>query len=150
MARPVNFAPAKRCLALGGCPNQALGNQLFTNDTQQYFATARLDATLTQKIRVFGSWLYQYERASGVSLPGRDPINSEASTFLNTSIFNNIGQYAHGLGYSAPNATYNVGADITLTPKIVATTRFGYFFTNYHDFGWPSVGSNLDYAVSGS
>ena len=29
---------------------------------------------------------------------------------------------------SSPNSTYNIGADITLTPKIVSTTRFGYFF----------------------
>jgi hypothetical protein len=36
-----------------------------------------------------------------------------------------------------------VGADITLTPKIISTTRFGYFFTNYHDFGWPTTGVDL-------
>ncbi len=146
--RTVNFGPSL-CATLGGCPNQTLGNQIFNNDLQQYFSTARLDGTVTQKIRVFGSWLYQYSRASGVSLPNRDPIASQAATYLNTSIFNNIGQYSHGLGYSAPNSTYNVGADITLTPKIVSTTRFGYFFTNYHDFGWPNVGSDLNYQVSG-
>src|ERR1022692_2817612 len=77
-ARTVNFGPSV-CASLGGCPNQALGNQIFTDDNQQYFTTARIDATLTQKIRVFGSWLYQYQRASGVSLPGRDPVNAEAA-----------------------------------------------------------------------
>ena len=58
-------------------------------------------------------------------------------------------QFAHGLGFSAPNATYNVGADITLTPKIVSTTRFGYFFNNYHDFGWPTTGVDLNYITGG-
>jgi len=149
--RTVNFGPSL-CASpvIGGCPNQALGEQLFNTDSQQYFTTARLDATLTQKIRVFGSWLYQYQRASGVSLPGRDPINSQASTFLNTSIFTPLTQFSHGLGFSAPNATYNFGADITLTPKIVSTTRYGYFFTNYHDFGWPTQGVDLNYLSSGT
>jgi len=42
-----------------------------------------------------------------------------------------------------------VGADITLTPKIVSTTRFGYFFSNYHDFGWPISSSDLNWSSSG-
>jgi len=149
-ARTVNFgAPICNNPQIGGCPNSALGNQIFTDDSQQYFATGRLDGTVTQKVRVFGSWLYQYQRASGVSLPGRDPINSLASTVLNTSIFTPLSQFAHGLGFSAPNSTYNFGGDITLTPKIVSTTRFGYFFTNYHDFGWPTQGVDLNYIVGG-
>src|SRR5208337_3768132 len=54
---------------------------------------------------------------------------------------------SHGLGFSAPDSTYNFGGDITITPKIVSTTRFGYFFTNYHDFGWPTSGVDLDYVT---
>jgi outer membrane receptor protein involved in Fe transport len=147
-ARTVNFAPAL-CTSIGGCPSQNLGVQDFTQDNQQYFTTARLDFTATQKIRLFGSWLYQYSRESGDSLPSRDPINSQAGSYLNTSIFTPVTQFSHGLGYSSPNATYNTGADITLTPRIVATTRYGYFFTNYHDFGWPTQGVNLLNEVSG-
>jgi hypothetical protein len=157
-ARTVNFGP-EICLidfpTTGGCPNQALGNQIFNNDTQQYFSTARLDGTLSQKVRVFGSWLYQYSRASGVSLPFADPtnpnllnsggINVGAGTV--SGIITPLSQYSHGLGYSSPNATYNFGADITLSPQVVATTRFGYFFTNYHDFGWPTQGVDLDTQV---
>jgi hypothetical protein len=145
--RNVNFGPAL-CASIGGCPNQALGNQLFTQDNQQYFSTARIDATLTQKIRVFGSWLYQFQREAGGSLPGADPIASQSS-YLNTAIFTPLSQYAHGLGYSAPNATYNTGADITLTPQIVSTTRFGYFFNNYHDFGWPTTGVDVSSSTGG-
>jgi hypothetical protein len=137
--RTVNFAPSSLPA------NVPLGNQVFHQDNHQYFSTARLDATLTQKIRVFGSWLYQYQRASGVSLPGGDDVHG----LLNTSINSPLSQFSHGLGYSSPNATYNVGADITLTPKIVATTRYGYFFNNYHDFGWPTSGVNLNYSVGG-
>ena len=156
-ARTVNFGPQVCFADFGpsGCPNQALGNQIFNNDTQQYFSTARLDGTVSQKIRVFGSWLYQYSRASGVSLPFADPtnpnllnsggINVGAGTV--SGIITPLSQYSHGLGYSSPNATYNFGADITLSPQVVATTRFGYFFTNYHDFGWPTAGVDLDTQV---
>ena len=128
-----------------------LGLQNFTQDQQTYFTTARLDAVLTQKIRVFASWLYQYQRENGDSLPTADPIASQAAnpSYLNFAINNPITQYSHGLGFSNPNATYNVGADITLTPKIVATTRYGYFFNNYHDFGWPTAGVDLTWQTSG-
>jgi hypothetical protein len=148
--RTVNFGPAI-CNApqVGGCPNSALGNQYFTQDNQQYFAVGRLDFTATQKIRLYGSWLYQYARETGDSLPGADPINSEVGYLLNSAIFSPLSLYSHGLGFAAPNATYNVGADITLSPKIVSTTRFGYFFSNYHDFGWPTSSPDLNWNTSG-
>ncbi|HET9309565.1 MAG TPA: TonB-dependent receptor [Candidatus Sulfotelmatobacter sp.] len=142
IGRTVNFGPAG-CFdptsPIYPCPNASLGKQLFTQDLQQYYGTARLDATLTSKIRVFGSWLYQYQRESGVSLPGADDVHG----LLNTDIFSPLTRYSHGLGFSQPNSTYNFGADITLTPRIVSTTRFGYFFNNYHDFGWPTSGVDL-------
>ena len=137
LGRTVDFTPS----ALA--ENAALGKQVFNQDNQQYFATGRLDFTATQKIRLFGSWLYQYTREAGANLPGRDSVNGLANTFINSP----LSTYSHGLGFSAPNSTYNVGADITLTPKIVSTTRFGYFFTNYHDFGWPTSGVDLSFAT---
>ena len=126
--------------------NAALGPQYFTEDTQTYFTTARLDASLTQKIRVFGSLLSQYARQTGSNLPLAD---SAFPGFVNTSINTPIVAYAHGIGWSNPNATYNFGADISLTPKVVSTTRFGYFFTNYHDFGWQTSTPNLQWRASG-
>jgi hypothetical protein len=138
-SRTVNF----------GAQDGNAGLQYFTGDRQTYYAYGRLDAAVTQKIRVFGSWLYQYSRATGVSLPIADPIPQE-STFLNTSIFSPLTEYSHGLGSAAPNATYNIGADISLTQKLVSTTRFGYFFDNYHDFGWPTSTPDLLWNTSGS
>ena len=118
-------------------PYTAFGNQYFTQDVQTYYGYARLDAALTNKIRVFGEWLYQYQRETGAHLPLSDPISQE-SGFLNTSVLQDPDNYSHGIGSSTPNALFNVGADITITPTIVATTRYGYFFSNYHDFGWPT------------
>ena len=149
LGRSVNMDPSQ-CFSPTNptgisCLNSTLGNQLFTQDNQQYFTTARFDFVATQKIRLFASWLYQYSREAGSSLPYPDDVHG----LLNTGgaglggINTPLTQYAHGLGYSAPNSTYNIGADITLTPKIVSTTRYGYFFTNYHDFGWPNQGVDL-------
>jgi hypothetical protein len=154
-ARTVNFGAPICSTVTGGnptalCPNFGSGNQYFTQDSQQYFGTARIDATLTSKIRVFGSWLYQYGRETGANLPGADPINSIAAGQINTAILpTTLQSYSHGIGFVAPNATYNVGGDITLTPKIVSTTRFGYFFDNYHDFGWPTSGASINWGNSG-
>ena len=127
--------------------NSALGEQLFAQDSQQYFTTARLDASLTQKIRLFASWLYQYQRESGANLPAADSLDRQG--FFNPAIESPLQAYSHGIGFSQPNSTYNVGADMTLTPKVVATTRFGYFFNNYHDFGWPSTGVDLNFVTGG-
>ena len=46
--------------------------------------------------------------------------------------------YPHNVGYVAPNVTINFGADFTITPRLVATTRFGYYFENYGDRGYPT------------
>jgi hypothetical protein len=143
-ARNVNFGPSVCNQPSGNiCPNYSLGNQYFTQDNQTYFATARLDATLTQKIRVFASWLDQYARETGDNLPFNDPISWQKAGYLNPSIIQPIANFGHGLGWSSPNSTYNFGADISITPRIVSTTRFGYFFINYHDFGWQTSTPDL-------
>jgi outer membrane receptor protein involved in Fe transport len=132
-----------------GSNDNNAGNQYFTQDRQQYFGYGRIDAALTQKIRVFGSWLTQYARETGDEFPIADPTATESAA-LNTAILSPLSQYNHGLGWSAPNATYNVGADISLTQKLVATTRYGYFFDNYHDFGWPTQTPDIVWNNNGS
>jgi hypothetical protein len=155
--RTVNFNPA---ICQPNCANDlnstAADVQTFHLKSWQYFTNARLDAVLTQKVRVFGEWLYQYQRETGASLPSADPIASESSTFLNSGVIGSpfgistpLSQFSPKYGWSQPNSLYVVGADVTLTPKIVATTRFGYFFTNYHDFGWPTTGANLNWNDGG-
>ena len=151
--RTVNFNPA---ICQPSCPDAATGVQTFHLKNWQYFTNARVDAAVTQKVRVFGEWLYQYTRETGDSLPSADPIASESSTFLNSGVIGSpfgiltpISQFDPKHGWSQPNSLYVTGADITLTPAIVSTTRFGYFFTNYHDFGWPTTGANLVWNESG-
>ncbi|WP_420237936.1 carboxypeptidase regulatory-like domain-containing protein [Telmatobacter bradus] len=122
------------------------GKLNFTQNSKTYYTNARLDYALNQKVRLSASWLYQYTREMGDTLPVADPIASQSS-YLNTAIDSPITSYAYGYGFSAPNATWNFGADITLTQKLVSTTRFGYFFQNYHDFGWQTTGVDLDWGA---
>jgi Carboxypeptidase regulatory-like domain len=147
----LGFAPQINSLSKSvnfGANDGNAGSQYFTQDKQTYYGNARIDVSLTQKIRLYGSWLYQYARETGNSMPISDPVKSQAG-FLNTSTFAPLSAFSHGLGWAAPNSTYNIGADISLTPKIVSTTRFGYFFENYHDFGWPTTAPNLVWGTNG-
>jgi Carboxypeptidase regulatory-like domain len=117
----------------------------FSRNQQTYYTTARVDAAITQKIRVFGSWLYQYQRETGVNLP----FDDSTTGFTNISASTDPAVYTHGVGYTAPNVTTNVGADFTITPSLVATTRFGYYFENYGDFGYPETGTLFGWQTSG-
>jgi len=119
-----------------------LGIQHFDQDSKTYFTNGRLDYAATTKIRLFASWLYQYAREMGDTLPNADPIASQ-STYVNTSTGDPLNSFEYAYGYAAPNTTWNFGADVTLTQKLVSTTRFGYFFENYHDFGWQTSGVDL-------
>ncbi len=134
--------------AVGGVP-AVVGNRTFNQDTQTYFGLGRLDYLATSKIRLYGAWQTGYERQNGNALPNAD----DAYGLLNTTRTQNPDNFNYGIGYVAPNTIYNVGADITLTPNIVATSRFGYFFTDYQNRGIPQgtryrwIDSNYSYGA---
>jgi len=131
----------------------------FSQNTQTYYGTSRIDAEITPKIRVFASWLYQLQRQNGESLPTSDSVqgyyNFETGCQGLGSSFTCPGAgvapstYAHTLGYDAPNTTLNLGSDITISNSTVATTRFGYYFENYHDIGYPTSGTIDDFQANG-
>ena len=122
-----------------------LGVLPFSQNTQTYYTTARVDGEVDEKVRLFGSWLYQYQRVAGVSLPGSDSTTG----LVNASGSTDPAVYSHGLGYKAPNVTVNIGADMDLTPRLVSTTRFGYYFENYSDFGYPTSGTLFGWQTNG-
>jgi hypothetical protein len=115
-------------------PANNLGNQVFVQNDDTYFTTARVDAALNSKMRVFASWLYQYHRLQGSSLPNADSVQG----YQNSSISSPVSTYEHGIGSNYPNQIFNTGLDYSITPTLVATTRYGYFFENQHDFGLPN------------
>ena len=139
LVRTVNF----------GSNDNGAGIQSFNRDTQTYFTSARLDAAVTQKVRLFASGLYQLQRQSGTVLPLGDATVAGPG-FGNPAASNPLFQFEHGFGYTQPNDTVNFGADITLTPTLILTSRFGYFFENYHDFGYPQGGTLFGWSTPGT
>jgi outer membrane receptor protein involved in Fe transport len=125
--------------------NPGLGNVGFSQNTNTYYGVARIDAQVTSKIRVFGSWLYQFQHQNGELLPGMDSTTG----IQNSATAQAPSNFAHTLGYAAPNTTWNTGADITVTPSLVSTTRLGYYFENYHDFGYPTGGTVYQFQTNG-
>jgi hypothetical protein len=140
-----------------------LGQTPFSQNQQTYYTNGRLDYALTSKIRVFGSWLYQYQREAGEDLPFADSTNGMVNTSTDCygpisatqgCVPNTTGtpafSFAHNLGFGAPNTTTNFGADFTITPRLVATVRWGVSFQNYHDFGFPTGGVIQEFGTSGA
>ena len=122
-----------------------LGLINFSRNTQTYYTTARIDAVVTKKIRVYASWLYQLQKQYGTDLPFADSQYGydNVSATIDPSVYN------HGIGFTAPNSTTNVGMDYSITSRLIATLRFGYYFENYHDFGLPTTGTIDNWQSSG-
>jgi Carboxypeptidase regulatory-like domain len=125
--------------------NGASGEVPFNQNLNTYYSNARLDASVTKKINVYASWLYQYQRMAGAVLPTADSING----LFNIASHSPITNYNSGIGFTAPNQTINVGADFSITPRLVSTTRFGHFVQDYHDFGYPTGLTAYVFATSG-
>jgi len=127
-----------------------LGIVPFSQNTNTYYTYGRVDASITKKIRVFGSWLYQFQKQNGESLPGPDSnygqLNSYTGCF--SASITKLAAPRRALRprrmrtpwLLQPDVTFNTGADVMITQSLVSTTRFGYYFENYHDFGYPTGG----------
>lgn len=139
---------------------QPISTQSYRNTDTQHNALNRLDLRISDAIRVFGAWQYGFRRNIGNQRPGADAEN-EAALAVSNPLTNNVPtptaqltpnpsattpptQYPQDAGFVAPNSVYTTGADITLGSNAVATTRFGYWFSNFADRGKPS-GVNYTY-----
>jgi hypothetical protein len=121
------------------------GPVAFSQNTQTYYTNARIDAAVTKKLRVYASWLYQLQKQSGELLPFPDSANG----LFNISSSVAPSSFSHNLGYTAPNMTTNVGADYNVTSRLILTGRYGYYFENYHDFGYPQTGTLTNFTANG-
>jgi hypothetical protein len=117
----------------------------FSENTQTYYTNARIDAAVTKRLRLYASWLYQLQKQSGENLPFWDSATGQ----FNISSAVAPSNFSHSLGYTAPNSTTNVGADYTITSRLILTGRFGYYFENYHDFGFPQTGALTNFTANG-
>ncbi|HKT46398.1 MAG TPA: carboxypeptidase regulatory-like domain-containing protein [Candidatus Acidoferrales bacterium] len=117
----------------------------FSQNTQTYYTNARLDGAVTKRLRLYASWLYQLQRQSGENLPFWDSANG----LFNISSAVAPANFSHGLGYVTPNSTTNLGADYEINSRLILTGRYGYYFENYHDFGFPQTGALTNFTASG-
>jgi outer membrane receptor protein involved in Fe transport len=120
------------------------GPRSFSQDTQQYYSQVRLDAAVTDRIRVYGSWYYGFYRVSGYSLPNQDDLYG----LFNSSSTNSPDNYQHGIGYVEPSMQINTGADITVTQHLILTSKYGYSYFNHQDRGLP-IGTRYTWNSSG-
>lgn len=127
--RNVDFTTAK-CLAAGNC----VGARVFNFSEQTYFSFGRIDYKVSEKIHVYGSAEYAYDRATGTAFPNADSHEG----LPNANAGSPVDGFNGSIGYVAPNLLYSAGADITINPSIVSTTRVGRFYQNYGDRGLPN------------
>ncbi len=109
------------------------GANSFNQQSITYYSLARVDVLATQKIRLFGSWQTNYQRVTGAVLP----TPSDVFGASNPDSGRNVQDFTNSIGYVLPRVIYNVGADMTISPTLVATTRFGYVYQDYQDRGLP-------------
>ena len=102
--RAVNYDQAG---GLGG-----LGIVKFSQNTRTYYTTARVDAEVTKKLRVYGSWLYQLSKQYGENLPTAD----SSQGYFNTASTVDPPRI-RTTSDSPPNITVNTGADYSLTQQ---------------------------------
>jgi len=149
----VNFVPAAPQSPFTG------PRDFPTTDTTHY-ALGRLDWQAARKVRASFGWHYAYRRATGQSVPRTDsPFFDPNAPDLDPSLsgtqrnqFNpdstrDPGTFRADTGFVAPNSTYTVNADWTISPKFVVTGRYGYWFTNRGDRGRP-VGVRREYILA--
>jgi hypothetical protein len=121
----------------------AVGTRAVDYNSNTYNAMSRVDYLVSSKIRVYGSWQTQYRRTAGTTQPNADDVFG----LVNTSAGNPVDNYNHGIGTVEPNMLLGAGADITITPNLVATSRLGRFYSDYQDRGLP-VGVYTQYRDS--
>ena len=115
--------------------DHTVGPTEFTRHDETYYTTSRVDYLATSRIRLFGSWLYQYARATGINMPNAD----DEFGLLNMTARDPMGKYLASMSEVNPNQLFNVGADITITPSLVATSRYGHSFQNDGYRGFPNA-----------
>jgi hypothetical protein len=120
------------------------GKQTINQNSKTWFANGRLDYAASNKITLFGSWFYAPERLYGEFLPEADSTQG----YLNADTTNSPGLYSHNFGFYSPSTTYTTGANFIISPNLVDSVHFGYYFYNYHDFGMPSGGDTLQWTVT--
>lgn len=133
------FTSTKRTLNMN---SNVVGPRDFLQNSGTYYSLARLDYLLTEKIRLYAGYQTNYSKYNG-GLPGADSVFNQ----INSYDTQNTDSYNAAMGYVYPQRVYNFGADFTITPSLVATTRYGSFYNDTQSRGLP-VGTRYTYTDS--
>jgi hypothetical protein len=111
------------------------GLRSFTRSDDTHNMMSRLDYKIFNPLRLFASWQYGYRRLTGINLP-----NFPDSAFgqKNTAAGTDPSTLRTDTGSVNPLDVWNFGGDWTVTPQLIVTSRFGYFFYNSSDRGKPT------------
>ncbi|HYD16419.1 MAG TPA: TonB-dependent receptor [Candidatus Nanoarchaeia archaeon] len=160
LRRTVNF----NCNTFA-CPEFAggfEGARTFNQAIDTHNAMTRVDFLATNKIRLFGSFQTAYQRGTGnnfalTALPNADsaiggcqfrpddPVTGKSGRFVanspqcNSSATSDPNLFNQSIGWVMPNNNWSTGADITITPNLIATARYGSFYTNQQDRNFPQI-----------
>jgi hypothetical protein len=124
--RTVNFQPTVNL------PNN-IGQRMFERRADNHNGLARLDGMIFSNLRGFASWQYGYRRIQG-QLPLTPDSAMGQTNLAATTDQNTIRSDA---GATLPGNVFNFGADWTPTSRATASVRYGEFFENRHDIGFP-------------
>jgi hypothetical protein len=115
----------------------------FIQNDNIYYSLGRVDFLATQKIRAYAAYQYNYRRANGMAFPAADSPYGQ----YNADATRDPDNFQAGDGLVQPNRVYTLGADITINPSLIATTRWGSFYQDNQHRGRP-VGMRFIYQDS--
>lgn len=116
-----------------GTNANSLGPRNFTLTQNTHYAASRLDGKVTNALRAWAVWDYNYMRNEGTDRPAADDktglVNASAATDARTRRADR--------GTTNPNVLYRMGADWTPTQKLLVSGSYGKWFTDTQDRGVP-------------
>ncbi|MBZ5648387.1 MAG: TonB-dependent receptor [Acidobacteriia bacterium] len=132
----------------------APGPRTYSSNTDTYYSLARVDANPFSKLHIYGSWQYNYSKNQGYSqaaadsvfmVQATDPVTGALLPCVNTlgnqcnlgGASGNPDNFNAGIGYRAPNQLLGVGGDVTITPNLIFSSRFGRGYNAYKTLGTP-------------
>jgi len=92
----------------------------YERDRTDYL-NGKLDASPVAKLRLYAGYIYSPSRQNGV-LPAAGGTDSPNNPWADK-------------GSRSPAVSYTFGGDYLATPKLILSTRGGYNYTNYKDYG---------------